>query len=322
MTTRVAIAIVAHGNRDLLAEALSALEGSGRPAAPHEVLVLDNASEDGTAAMVRERFPAVRLTAQPFRDGFGANHNRLLGQTEAPVHVILNDDATAEPGAIDALVAHLDAHPRAAVAAPAVVYPDGRHQPSAYRFPDPPTCLRSLVTAGRGGIEQRVAGAPGRVDWASGCALALRRAALEETGPFDVGFYMFSEETDLQRRLANRGWETHVVPAARVRHHVRASTAADPSRRIVEFWRSRRRYWAKHHPGAAGDAARLALAGQYGLLRGLAEAGRLPGPARRLAPSLDADELRLHVRNAWSGPTGPGLRESADAWNEAHGVHR
>jgi hypothetical protein len=103
---------------------------------------------------------------------------------------------------------------------------------------------------------------------------------------------------------------------------VRASTAADPSRRIVEFWRSRRRYWAKHHPGAAGDAARLALAGQYGLLRGLAEAGRLPGPARRLAPSLDADELRLHVRNAWSGPTGPGLRESADAWNEAHGVHR
>ena len=319
MSARLAVALVAHSNRDLLLEALTALAGPGRPGVEHTVHVLDNASEDGTVDAVRAAFPDVDLVAQPFRDGFGANHNRLLARSDAPYHLVLNDDATVEPGALDLLVAHLDAHPEVAVAAPAIVYPDGRHQPSAFRFPDPATCLRSLATLGQVGIEQRVAGTPGRVDWASGCALVLRRSAIELTGPFDPGFYMFSEETDLQRRLADRGFRTDVVPDAVVRHHVRASTAADPSRRIVEFWRSRRRYWAKHHPGFAGDAARTALAGQYAALSGLS---RLPGPLRRLAPSLPRAELDLHVANALHGPTGPGLREAADDWNAAHGVHR
>ncbi len=322
MSAKLAVAIVAHGNRALLLEALAALTGSGRPTVEHTIHVLDNASEDGTCAAVREAFPTVDLIAQDFRDGFGANHNRLLARSEAPHHVLLNDDATVEPGALDALVAHLDAHPAVAVAAPRIVYPDGRHQPSAFRFPDPATCLRSLATLGQAGIEQRVTGAPGAVDWASGCALALRRSALELTGPFDEGFYMFSEETDLQRRLSDRWFQTHVVPQATIRHHVRASTAADPSRRIVEFWRSRRRYWAKHHPGYGGNAARVALGGQYAALSGLSRLPTLPGPLRRLTPSLPRAELDLHVRNALEGPTGPGLRESADEWNAAHGVHR
>ena len=319
MTATLAIAIVAHSNRDLLLEALDALAGAGRPQTPHTVHVLDNASEDGTCDAVRDRHPAVDLVAQPFRDGFGANHNRLLARSDAPYHLVLNDDATVEPGALDALVAHLEAHPDVAVAAPVVTYPDGRHQPTAFRFPDPATCLASLATLGQAGVEQRVAGAPARVDWASGCALLLRRTAVDAVGPFDEGFYMFSEETDLQRRLADRGHATHVVPAALVRHHVKASSGGDPSRRIVEFWRSRRRYWAKHHPGLDGSAARYALGAQYGALAGLA---RLPGPLARLRPGLPADELALHLRNAFEGPTGPGLRESADDWNAAHGVHR
>jgi GT2 family glycosyltransferase len=302
VSARLAVAIVAHSNRDLLLDALATLDG-------YAVHVLDNASEDGTCDAVRERFPAVDVVAQPFRDGFGANHNRLLARTDAPYHLILNDDATVEPGALERLADHLDAHPEAAIAAPAIVYPDGRHQPSAFRFPDPATCLRSLVTLGQLGIEQR---GP-VVDWASGCALLLRRSAIELTGPFDPGFYMFSEETDLQRRLADRGFQTHLVREAIVHHHVKASTSGDPSRRIVEFWRSRRRYWAKHHPGVAGSAARAALAGQYAALSALS----------RVRPSgVPRAELDLHVRNALHGPTGPGLRESADAWNADHGVHR
>ncbi len=319
MSERLAVAIVAHGNRELLLEALTALTGPGRPLTPHTVHVLDHASEDGTVAAVRASFPDVDLIAQPFRAGFGANHNRLLERNDAPYQLVLNDDATVEPGALDALVHHLDAHDDVAVAAPRVVYPDGRHQPTAFRFPSPATCARSLATLGQLGVEQRVGHEPATVDWASGCALLLRRSAVEQTGPFDEGFYMFSEETDLQQRLHQRGGATQLVPSAIVRHHVRASTAGDPARRIVEFWRSRRRYWAKHHPGVGGDAARLALGGQYAALSGLA---RLPGPLRRLGPTLPVAELQLHVDNALHGPTGPGLRESADAWNEAHGVHR
>lgn len=319
MSARLAVAIVAHGNRELALQALASLTGPGAPTRSCTVHLLDNASEDGTVEAVRAAFPAVDVVAQPFRDGFGANHNRLLARADADYHLVLNDDALLEPGALDRLARQLDEHPEAAVAAPRVTYPDGRAQATAFRFPAPAACLRSLATLGQLGVEQSVAGEWGAVDWASGCALLLRRTALEETGPFDPGFYMFSEETDLQRRLADRGWRTQLVPGAVVRHHVRASSGADPAPRIVEFWRSRRRYWAKHHPRTGGDAARLALGGQYAALAGLA---RLPGPLRRLAPGLPAAELDLHVRNALHGPTGPGLRERADAWNAAHGVHR
>ena len=118
MSAKLAVAIVAHSNRELLLEALAALTDSGRPAVEHTLHVLDNASEDGTCAAVREHFPAVELIQQDFRDGFGANHNRLLARSAAPYHLLLNDDATVEPGAVDALVAYLDAHPEVAVAAP------------------------------------------------------------------------------------------------------------------------------------------------------------------------------------------------------------
>lgn len=318
--TEVTIGIVAHGNRDLLLEALGALAGPGRPGRAHRVLVLDNASEDGTAEAVRAAHPDVELIAQPFRDGFGANHNRLLARSDAPYHLILNDDATVEMGTIDTLVDHLEAHPEAAVAAPVVRYPDGRHQPSAYRFPDPTTALRGLVTLGQAGVEERAGATPRAVDWASGCALLLRRSAIDLTGPFDEGFFMFSEETDLQRRLRDRGYETHLVPAAVVHHHLGAATAGDRSRRIVEVWRSRRRYWAKHNPGWEGTTARRLNGLQYAALAGIAELGRLPLPrAQRLAP-LPPAEVRLHVANALRGPTGPGLREAAQDWNRRHDV--
>jgi N-acetylglucosaminyl-diphospho-decaprenol L-rhamnosyltransferase len=318
--TDLTIGIVAHGNRDLLLENLAALAGAARPARSHRTLVLDNASEDGTVEAVRAAHPEVEVIAQSFRDGFGANHNRLLARGEAPYHLVLNDDAVAEPGAIDRLADHLDAHPEAAVVAPVVRYPDGRHQPSAYRFPDPGTALRGLATLGQAGVEERVGTTPRTVDWASGCALLLRRSALDETGPFDEGFFMFSEETDLQRRLRDRGHETHLLPAAVVRHHLGAATAGDRSRRIVEVWRSRRRYWAKHNPGWEGTAARRLGGMQYAALAGLAELQRLPLPHTDRLASLPASELRLHVANALRGPTGPGLREAAEEWNRRHGV--
>ena len=139
MSAKLAVAIVAHSNRELLLEALAALTDSGRPAVEHTLHVLDNASEDGTCAAVREHFPAVELIQQDFRDGFGANHNRLLARSAAPYHLLLNDDATVEPGAVDALVAYLDAHPEVAVAAP-------RSAPRAPPTPGPLIVTASPVT--------------------------------------------------------------------------------------------------------------------------------------------------------------------------------
>ena len=180
--------------------------------------------------------------------------------------LILNEDTIVEPGTVDRLVAELDARPSAGAVAPRIVFPDGRRQASAWRFPSPLGCGVAALTLGQAGVDQSAGDAPRRVDWATGCALLVRRAALERVGTFDEGFFMYVEETDLCRRLADGGWDLHLVPDVRVQHHLKQSTSGAFERRVREIWRSRRRYWAKHHSplgaraarGAAGRAVRRA----------------------------------------------------------------
>jgi GT2 family glycosyltransferase len=104
---------------------------------------------------------------------------------------------------------------------------------------------------------------PARVDWVSGAVLALRSRALADVGPLDEGFFMYSEELDLCRRLAARGWETHFVPQARVVHHEAQSSGQAVSARHVRFQRSRLRYFAKHEGAAAYLAVRAGVATAY-----------------------------------------------------------
>ena len=204
------------------------------------------------------------------------------------------------------MAAYLDEHPRVAALGPRIVYPDGRHQASAWRFPTPLTSLLSLPTRGRVGIKQSHGEAPRPVDWVMGAALLLRREAVEEIGLFDEGFFIYSEETDLQLRLRRAGWEVHYFPAATVVHHESQFSAEIPERRINEMWRSRHRYWRKHHSPLGARVAALSTGVQYALRAGLAPvAGRDPAFAGR---------MRLHVRDAWR-VTGPGLRELAEEWN-------
>ena len=130
--TDLSVSIVNTNSRELLLACLESLKGGQTPV---ELVVLDNASEDGSADAVRERFPDVRVIAQPFRAGFGANHNTVIRATEGRYVYVLNEDTTAGDWAFDRIVAYLDAHPRVAALGPRLVYPDGRLQDSAWRFP-------------------------------------------------------------------------------------------------------------------------------------------------------------------------------------------
>jgi N-acetylglucosaminyl-diphospho-decaprenol L-rhamnosyltransferase len=273
--------------------------------------VLDNASEDGSAGAVRERFPDVRVIEQRHRAGFGANHNTVIRATTGRYVFVLNEDTTSEDWGFERMVAHLDANPRVAALGPRLVYPDGRPQASAWRFPSPATALLALLTLGRAGIVQSSGDAERDVDWAMAAALLVRREALEGAGSegvglFDEGFFIYSEETDLQLRLRRAGWEVHYFPAATVVHHESQFSAEIPERRINEMWRSRHRYWRKHHSPLGARVAALSTGVQYALRAGLGPvAGRDPGFGGR---------MRLHVRDAWR-VTGPGLRELAEEWN-------
>ena len=297
----VSVSIVNTNSRELLLACLESLAGSNR-----EIVVLDNASEDGSADAVRQRFPDVRLIAQKLRAGFGANHNTVIRATAGRYVYVLNEDTTAGDWGFDRIVEYLDAHPRVAALGPKLVYPDGRRQGSAWRFPTPLVSALGVVTLGKVGVKQSRGDSPRPVDWVMGAAVVLRREALDEVGLFDEGFFLYSEEVDLQFRLRQAGWEVHYFPTVTVVHHESQFSAGIPERRINEMWRSRHRYWRKHHSGPGARVAAIATGVQYAARAAIAPlAGRDPGLATR---------MRLHARDAWR-VTGPGLRELADDWN-------
>lgn len=299
--TDLSVSIVNTQSRELLLGCLESLEGTDA-----EIVVLDNASEDGSAAAVRERFPGVRVIPQEFRAGFGANHNTVIRVTRGRYVYVLNEDTTAGDWGFDRIVAYLDSHPRVAALGPRLVYPDGRQQASAWRFPTPVVTTLGLATLGKIGVKQSRGRIPRAVDWVMGAALVLRREALAQVGLFDEDFFLYSEEVDLQFRLRQAGWEVHYFPEVTVVHHESQFSAGIPERRINEMWRSRHRYWRKHHSGVGARVAALATGAQYG-------ARALAAPLTRRDPGLGA-RMRLHARDAW-GVSGPGLRELADDWN-------
>jgi N-acetylglucosaminyl-diphospho-decaprenol L-rhamnosyltransferase len=294
----VSVSLVNTNSRELLLACLESLQGT-----EVEVVVLDNASEDGSAAAVRERFPSVRVIEQRHRAGFGANHNTVIRATTGRYVFVLNEDTTSEDWGFERMVSHLDTNPRVAALGPRLVYPDGRLQASAWRFPSPATTVFGLLTLGRAGILQSGGNETRDVDWAMAAALLVRREALDEIGLFDEEFFIYSEETDLARRLRRAGWRTQYFPEVTVVHHESQFSAGIPERRINEMWRGRHRYWRKHHSAAGARVAAVSMGAQYAL-RGLLRAGDRDFAGR----------MRLHARDAFR-VRGPGLRELAEDWN-------
>ena len=297
----LSVSIVNTNSRELL---LACLESLAPVEA--EIVVLDNASEDGSAAAVRERFPHVRVIEQEHRAGFGSNHNTVIGATTGRYVYVLNEDTTADDWSFERITEYLDAHPQVAALGPRLVYPDGRLQDSAWRFPTPLVSTMGLATLGQLGVKQSKGASVRPVDWVMGAALVLRREALDQVGLFDEDFFLYSEEVDLQTRLRQVGWETHYFPELTVVHHESQFSAGIPERRINEMWRSRHRYWRKHHSRMGARVAALATGSQYA-------ARALLSRAARRDPGIEA-RMRLHARDAWR-VEGPGLRELADEWN-------
>jgi len=221
----VGIVIVTHESASDIGECLESLRGVH---ARTQVVVVDNASSDGSAHLVRSRHPEVTLLRKRRRGGFATNCNIGVAATNARHVLLLNPDTAARPGAIDTLVAYLDANPTVGIAAPRLTYRDGSPQPSARRFPSVATALvrrTPLRSVMRGsGLERRylqldnLDGHTCDIDWALGAVLAVRGEAWTDLGGLDDGYRLYCEDADLCWRAHMAGWAVRYVPDAVVAH--------------------------------------------------------------------------------------------------------
>lgn len=279
----LSVVVVSRDVRDLLAACLESLHQSDNGFVI-ETLVVDAASSDGSSAMVRQRFPAVRQLASRENLGFTRGNNWAIRLARGRHVMLLNPDTVVRPGALRALVTFLDAHPDVGVAAPKLVFPDGSVQSSRRRFPRPvtgfveSTVLERWLGRSRVVREYRLddgpADAPQDVDWVVGAAMVVRREAFEQAGLLDERFFMYSEEVDLCRRIRAAGWRVVYVPDAVVVHHEGRSSEQNLVQRNLDFHESRFRYYRKHFGRAWSLALRLAVLGHF-LFVGAEEAAKL-----------------------------------------------
>jgi len=273
----ITFVIVNYNTAALLRECLASIRQ--HVAVPSKVIVVDNASTDGSVEMVRQRFPKAHLIANPTNEGYPKAVNRGLKAADTPYYFILNSDVCLTESTIPPLMAHMETHPRTGIAAPAQRTPDGKPLLTVHRDPTlGREILRNLFFTDfwryriRGqSLAQRMR-KPGQVDWVMGAALFARREMIEEVGSMDEAVFMYGEEFDWAYRARKAGWEVYLVPDSVVVHHKGAS--ADEAFRAHRYGlvtRSGYYFLAKHFGLArlplfvlaqlTGSALRMLLSG-------------------------------------------------------------
>ena len=260
------------------------------PAGEHEILVVDNASTDGTEETVRREFPAVRVIANPHNAGFSAANNRGAAESRGRALLFLNTDTLVPRGALAVLLERLASDPSIGAAGPALVRGPGDYQVSFgnrvdffaqvfQKFVLNPRWRRALRKRAR-----RREKSEREVGWLSAACLLCRREAFDQAGGFDERFFIYFEDIDLCVRMRAAGWKLLYVPAVAIGHEGGGTTSATPALRAAsrfEYRRSQLQYYRKHNS---------------------------PASRRLLRASLRANILFLGLRGAFRGDAGRALR--------------
>ncbi|MGD1995539.1 MAG: glycosyltransferase family 2 protein [Anaerolineae bacterium] len=288
--------------RDLLRECLDSILLNGDPTGREErarasrdlrseVIVVDNGSTDGSADMVRVEFPRVHLIANAENPGFAAANNQGLAIAQGRYVLFLNPDTEVVGGALARMVTFADAHPDVGMVGPQLLNPDGSVQSSRRRFPTLATAFFESTWlqpyAPRRVLERYyVQGEPDDevqdVDWLCGAAIMARREAIEQVGPMDEGFFMYSEELDWCRRFREAGWRVVYLPTAKIIHYGGKSSEQVVPARHIHFQTSKVRYFRKFHGPLASEILRWFLLGNYVWQLGLEGSKWLLGHKRPL----------------------------------------
>ncbi len=269
----LSIIIVSWNTRELLARCLasvlaqaSALDRAITEARPSlQIVVVDNASNDGSARLVRARFPQVQLVANTDNVGFARANNQAISLCTGRYILLLNPDTEVQPGALEALVTFMDRHPRAGAAGARLLDEDGSLYPSCTPAP---TLLREFWRLFHLDAVWPVASyqmrrweltVPREVDVVQGACLILRREALDQVGLLDEDYFIYSEEVDLCHRLRRQGWQLWWVPQAVVTHHGGQSTRQVAQAMFLRLYQGKVLYFRKHYGRGAGRIYKLIL---------------------------------------------------------------
>ncbi len=299
-TPELSLIIVSFQVRELLARCLASLERATQDI-PLEIIVVDNASTDGSVEMLRANFPHARVTANSENVGFAKANNQGLTIARGRYWMLLNPDTEILPDAPNPfrlLADFMDAHPRAGACGASLFYPDGTRQHSAFRFPNLAQIymdlfpvnwrLRESSLNGRYPFARYERGAPFPIDHPLGAALLMRPDAAKQVGLLDEDYFIYAEEVDWCIRLKRAGWEIFCVPQARILHHEARSTKQFRDKMFVELWKARFTLFRKNYSRAFNRAARFLVR------RGMARATRVArDDASRGAMSQDDLEKRL-----------------------------
>lgn len=227
---------------------------------PFEVVVVDNASTDGSVSFMRKRFPEVRVMALPDNRGFAGGNNAAIRETTGEFVLLLNPDTETQAGAFAAMLDFMEAHPRCGIVGPQVRNPDGSLQYSCRRFATLEagffrnTPLGRLFPSNKASTDYLMQDAPHdapmQVDWVSGAAMMLRRSMLDEIGLLDEEYFMYSEDVDLCFRAHEADWEVWYAPMGVITHVIGQSSDKNSWAMIRAFHSSTWRFFNKHYFGA------------------------------------------------------------------------
>lgn len=261
----VSVVIVSWNASSYLEECLTSLHDATYPWSM-EIIVVDNASSDGSSAMLQRRFPNAILIQNPDNLGFAKANNIGIRRARGKYVALINSDVHVLQGCLQQLVAYSNAEPRSGIVGPRVIGGDGKQQSSHRGFPRLWNMFCRALALDRllpevplfSGylLSSKTLTSPTTVEILSGCFMVVKREALEAVGLLDETFFIYGEDMDWCKRFGAAGWSVVFVPAAESIHYGGGSSSNAPLRFFVEMQRADLQYWRKHHSPFAVTAYR------------------------------------------------------------------
>lgn len=288
----LSIIIVTYNSGSILIDCLRSIP-TGIESESYEIIIVDNASSDGTPEQISREFPEIRLIVNKDNRGFAGGNNQGLAAADGRYLLLLNPDVVVAPSSLSTLVQYLEKHPHVGIVGPKTCDGKGKLSLTAHSPYTVGSILWEYLSIGRFFptstlIEKKVRGTaePFEAAWVQGSCLMMRREVFQEVGGLDEGFFLFAEEPDLCERALKAGWKTCFVPTAEIIHYESTTVSRYPERRIRNYHISPLHYFRKRHQETRVWLLKLGFTLELGLKMIVREMQALTRHKSALSPTV------------------------------------